>query len=212
MLRVLILLILLGGMGWALVGFTDPAVYPADNGGFAHRQSTDALIASCGPEYTFPDVLKESGIVPEYGRNGVPRRVSYQTIVPIFGGFWATPAASDQTYWSRNEPGIPQPENLLLNMWRGAMVVYYDQDAKAADLKGLQRLVADRSLDILVVPWDPSRQPLPMGRTYAFATWDWSQTCHELSISALTDFRHEHPVSAAPGANGTKPPVARKVP
>ena len=84
--------------------------------------------------------------------------------------------------------------------WSGALVVYYTPAAHHADVKALTNIAATRDdLNLIIVPWDTDRPPLPAGRKIAFATWGASQTCQRLVVAALEQFRSAHPEGKAPG-------------
>jgi len=87
------------------------------------------------------------------------------------------------------------------------LVVYYTSNAHPADVKALTVIAATRAdLNVIVVPWDMDREPLPSGRKIAFATWGASQTCQRLVVSALDQFRAAHPEGQAPGYGGVIAP------
>ena len=98
-------------------------------------------------------------------------------------------------------------------MWSGALVVYYTPTAHPADVKALTVIAATRAdLNIIVVPWDTDRGPLPSGRKIAFATWGASQTCQRLVVTALDQFRSAHPQGQAPGYGGAIAPTLTGLP
>lgn len=203
------------GLYWILTATEVRFVSHEANGALAYRQTTNALLAGCGPEYTFPNATAQSGTVPEHTRTGALNTQDYlradHTIIPIYGHFWNAPAPTGQTFWKMNETNPPRPENLLANQWRGQMVAYYTVAVPAVDVRALRRLTITRpDLGLLVAPWNPTRGPMPLNRNIAFATWDHSQTCMRLSIPALEDFRRHHPATQAPGYHGAPPPAARR--
>lgn len=197
---------ILGGW-WVLTSTEVKYIEVGPRGEHGIRQTTNALVGGCGRMYTFPGATAKSGTVPTHNSSGIPNRQDYPTIVPMFGRFWNDPAPADQTFWSRDEADIPEPENLLRNQWDGQMVVYYTTDVTEDDLDRLTNLLlTEPELDMLVVPWPNERGPLPAHRNFAFVTWNHSQTCHRLELSALHDFRRFYPPDTAPGNDGTPPP------
>lgn len=210
------LTVLFLGVWWVLTATGVKQVTITSTGALAHKQTTNALIGGCGPMFTYPHRVadKESGIVPRRDTMLVSNRQRYRTIVPMFGRFWNDPARTDQRLWQRNEPHIPVAENLLGNMWTGTMVIYYTAAVPAADLKTLSDIVTlHPELDIIVAPWEQQvRGPMPQNRQIAFATWNASQSCHQLVAPAVYDFRKAYPASAAPGFHGRKPPILQTKP
>lgn len=194
---------------WVLLGSAVQDV-TVEEGMLAHKQSNDALIGGCGRIYRFPDATAESGIVPRTNTAGEPNRIGYRTIVPIRGPFWS--GGVGKRTWTRDAARPPGAERLMRNMWDGDMVVYYNDDVTSDDVATLLALSRTRpALRLFVAPWDAQlRGPLPKGRTLAFATWNTSQSCHTLAVTALYDFREAAPVTDAPGADGTNPPVLRR--
>lgn len=195
---------------WLLLGSAVKDV-TVEEGMLATKQSNDALIGGCGRIYRFPDATTGSGIVPRTNTAGEPNRVGYRTIVPIRGQFWS--AGVGKRTWTRDAARPPGSERLMRNMWDGDMVVYYNDEVTGDDVASLVALSQKRrDLRLFVAPWDAQlRGPLPKGRNLAFATWNTSQSCHTLAVTALYDFRKEAPASGAPGADGTNPPVLIRV-
>jgi hypothetical protein len=196
---------------WVLSATEVKDIDETDFGYYAHKQSTNALVGGCGPMYSAPlsQALDTSGTVPDKDRAGIPNRVTYPNVVPMFGEFWDVPAPEDQALWSFDEPNAPKPENLLRNMWDGTMVAYYTEAVSEEEIELFHSILdLHPEMDLKVIPWDSSvRGPLPENRDVAFATWNASQSCHRLIAPALYDFREAHPASDAPGHNGTEPPV-----
>lgn len=189
-------------------GTTPSRTRQVGNGITAVRQSTDSLLGGCGPVYEKATTPGTAGIIPSVKADGTtPNVPDFGTIVPMTGSFWAPPADPDIRMYTPKSPTIPRPAQLLHNMWNGALVVYYAPDASAADVTALSVGVAARAdLNVIVVPWDLTRGPLPSGRQIAFASWGASQTCQHLVVVALNQFRVAHPKAQAPGFGGVRPP------
>lgn len=201
---------------WVLTGTDVREVTREPNGALAHKQSTNALVGGCGPLYTYPSdvVTSSSGTVAATDRMGKPNWQQYQTTVPIFGRFWNAHPKEGQRFWETGDKYAPYSEQLLREQWDGALVVYYTDDVSATEVKTLRDILRLRpDLDIYVVPWEERvRGLLPRGREIAFATWNATQTCHQLVAPALYDFRNAYPSTAAPGAKGKKPKVLSTTP
>jgi hypothetical protein len=103
-----------------------------------------------------------AGVIASVKADGVtPNIPRYQTIVPMTGSFWSPPA--EPGMYTPTSGTIPRPTQLLHNMWSGALVVYYTTAADAADVRTLAGVAATRAdLNIIVVPWDSTRGPLPV--------------------------------------------------
>ena len=198
---------------WIVLIATAPQQVVREEGGIlATQQSNDALIGGCGPLYSFPDATADSGTVPATTASGVSNRLGYPTTVPMRGQFWDEPVKD--RFWEPDEADKPVAEQMLRNLWDGDMVAYYTHLVPAEDVKTLVNLSRARpELRLFVVPWEQRlRGSLPRGRALALATWNSSQTCHALSVPAVIDFRDAAPATAAPGADGTRPPVLRRTP
>lgn len=206
----------IGGLGWFLNATEVRKVVPTTFGALEYLQSNNALIAGCGPVFKFPDAVAGSGIVPRRNSLGITNRQAYPTTVPMMGKFWDEPltAAKGGRFVERDAKNKPVAENLLRNMWDGAMVIYYDAAVPEAAVEDLRVLAkADTGLDVYVAPWEAtSTASLPQGRDVAFVAWGATQTCHTYLAPALYDFREAAPADTAPGYAGENPPVLEEDP
>ena len=201
----------ISGLVVASSGFTDKQTESLSGGGVSTRQTTEALLAGCGRQFTLNTSVRTNGIVPKVRPDGALYSQVYPTIVPMFGRFWNDPVdTSVQRFWTTNAPNRPVPEQALMNMWRGQMTVWYTPTVKPDDLAVLKRLTTSRpALNMIVAPWKPSLGPLPSNRNFAFSVWGSSQTCARFTIDSLVAFRAAHPSTAAPGSTGQTPPILR---
>ena len=207
--RVLIVGAVTGGLFATAVGTSQPRTRDEGLGLTSIRQSTDSLHGGCGRVFERRTTADAVGVIASVKADGVTANVpSYRTIVPMAGPFWSPPAEPGIRMYARDSPTIPRPARLLHNMWSGALVVYYTSAAHPADVRALTLIAATRDdLDIIVVPWDTTRGPLPSGRKIAFATWGASQTCQRLVVPALDQFRIAYPQDQAPGYGGAIAPT-----
>jgi Protein of unknown function (DUF3105) len=205
--RCLVALAVAGGLFAAVVGTAQPRTRQEGSDLTSWRQSTDALRGGCGRVFERKATPGVAGVIASVKADGSPNVPDFRTIVPMTGPFWSPPAAPDVRMYTPSSPSIPEPARLLHNMWSGALVVYYTPTAQTADVRALTLIAATRAdLNIIVVPWDTERGPLPSERRIAFATWGASQTCQRLVVSALDQFRSAHPQSRAPGYGGVVAP------
>jgi hypothetical protein len=207
--RCLVAVAVTSGLFAAAVGTGQPRIRDGGPGNISIRQSTDALLGGCGRVFERRTPPGTAGVIASVKADGVtPNIPRYQTIVPMTGSFWSPPA--EPGMYTPTSGTIPRPTQLLHNMWSGALDVYYTTAADAADVRTLAGVAATRAdLNIIVVPWDSTRGPLPSGRKIALATWGASQTCQRLVVVALDQFRSAHPQGQAPGYGGAIAPTLR---
>ncbi len=79
----------------------------------------------------------------------------------------------------------PHPERAIGNLNHGYVIVWYDNDLPAAQVKALQSASSQNSRT-LIVPW--TRSIFPDGQHLVFTAWDRTQRCKTLSTAALTSF------------------------
>ena len=207
--RGLVVVAVTGGLFAAAAGTVQPRTRNEGSGIISVRQSTDSLLGGCGRVFEKRASPRVNGVIASVKADGVtPNIPQYGTIVPMSGSFWSPPAPAGVRVYTLSSPTIPQPTQLLHNMWSGALVVYYTTTAEPDEVSTLSVLAATRSdLNMIVVPWDATRGKLPSGRRIAFATWGASQTCQRLEVVALEQFRTAHPQGKAPGHGGAIAPT-----
>jgi len=79
----------------------------------------------------------------------------------------------------------PHPERALGNLAHGYVIVWYDNDLPAAQVKLLQAASSQNSRT-LIVPW--TRSVFPNGQHVVFTAWDRTQRCKTVSAAVLTSF------------------------
>ena len=79
----------------------------------------------------------------------------------------------------------PHPERAIGNLNHGYVIVWYDNDLPAAQVKLLQTASGDNART-LIVPW--TRSIFPDGKHVVFTAWDRTQRCTTVSATALTSF------------------------
>jgi hypothetical protein len=112
----------------------------------------------------------------------------------------------------------PHPERAIGNLNHGYVIVWYDNDLPAAQVKLLQTASADNART-LIVPW--TRSIFPDGRHVVFTAWDRTQRCTTVSATALTAFAGAYGDDAtgsgwasptAPTPNGAASPTPSPAP
>lgn len=93
----------------------------------------------------------------------------------------------------------PHPERAVGNLNHGYIVVWYDSQLPAKDVKALQAASNTRTL---TVPW--TRSVFPDGRHVVFTAWDRTQRCTSASATALGEFATAHRDDAS-GKNWASP-------
>jgi cell division septation protein DedD len=79
----------------------------------------------------------------------------------------------------------PHPERAIGNLDHGYVIVWYDNDLPAAQVKLLQSASSQNSRT-LIVPW--TRSIFPNGQHVVFTAWDRTQRCKTVAAAALTSF------------------------
>jgi hypothetical protein len=79
----------------------------------------------------------------------------------------------------------PHPERAIGNLDHGYIIVWYDNDLPAAQVKLLQA-ASSQNTRTLIVPW--TRSIFPNGQHVVFTAWDRTQRCKTVSGAVLTSF------------------------
>ena len=175
------------------------------DGALATYQTQAALLAQCGPTYTYqPRNKLQSMVMDGVGRVVAPNRT---TIVPILGPMDTEAAAIEPRFATAKETQPGERGKYLRAMWDGLMVVYYTPEARKSELDALRTMSQRDDLDMVVRAWVEHAQALPGGRNFAFAVWGSSQSCHRFSAKALENFRTANRQDEAPGPSTGKAPL-----
>lgn len=154
-----------------------------------HRQSTDALIAYCGPAYQYTGTRLGQPL-PTSAKGTQPRRAAYDTLVPFYGDYTPQTTAPSTRFYPATAKDVPTAETLVGHLHTGGTVAWYTRDADPTDVTTLQRLSLNPELDLIVVPWEPmQRGTLPANRKIGYAVLGASQTCQRTSGAAIADLR-----------------------
>ena len=114
----------------------------------------------------------------------------YNSTPPTSGPHYGTPA--DPGFY----PNPLEPEQLVHNLEHGQIVIWYDPEAPASAVEGIQALVEDANQraqrsgfvePLLAAPFEG----LGSGFGYALTGWRNLQSCESYSRAAIDDFRAE---------------------
>ncbi|MBA2367351.1 MAG: DUF3105 domain-containing protein [Actinobacteria bacterium] len=114
----------------------------------------------------------------------------YNSTPPTSGPHYGTPA--DPGFY----PNPLEPEQLLHNLEHGQLVIWYDPQASASAVEGIQALVEDANSraqragfvePLLAAPFEG----LDSGFDYSLSGWRNLQSCESYSRTAIDDFRTE---------------------
>ena len=161
--------------------------------GTLQRPSVRALAAGCSSIEFVTDPTSKVGTVDYAGE------LPYAPTIPVSGWFSSV----------RADPSDPDatPEQVLHGMWFGDRVLWVAPDAPASTVTSLETFVAEHP------QWNATVRTWPEGRvralkegTFAIASWGAVQTCANPDPQVISDLFAV--AGAAPGADGTPPPVA----
>lgn len=114
----------------------------------------------------------------------------YNSTPPTSGPHYGTPA--DPGFY----PNPLEPEQLVHNLEHGQLVIWYDPQASASAVEGIQALVEDANSraqragfvePLLAAPFEG----LDSGFDYSLSGWRNLQSCESYSRTAIDDFRTE---------------------
>ncbi|CAN5577352.1 hypothetical protein BH20ACT21_BH20ACT21_21140 [soil metagenome] len=114
----------------------------------------------------------------------------YNSTPPTSGPHYGTPA--DPGFY----PNPLEPEQLVHNLEHGQLVIWYDPQASASAVEGIQALVEDANSraqragfvePLLAAPFEG----LDSGFDYSLSGWRNLQSCESYSRAAIDDFRAE---------------------
>lgn len=185
------------------------APYQSTFGSTVYPASTIAIVAGCGDTFTFPNIdSRNFGEFPPgfFGTEANPksRSIPYApNIVPTWGYFRGNIDISPNFYTLRS-PKIPTREELLNLEYQGKIILWY-QPTITPEAVEILRKFAEKEPDYYVVPWE-QKSALPLGRSYATASWGISQSCEAISGDVLQQFKSFVVENRIPRPE--KPPIA----
>jgi hypothetical protein len=166
-----------------------------------------AADAGCSPEVTKASTASQVHVGP--GTN-TPNEtfVKYETVPPMFGPHFVTPAPFGTTFYTTRDR--PKVETLVHNLEHGYTVVWYDSTItgdQLDQLKGLsERIPAAGTPKFIVSAWDTAHGTFPAGKHVAFSHWGqksgYMQLCAKVSGEAVQTFVDRHPYVDSPEPNG----------
>jgi hypothetical protein len=152
------------------VGYVRPAIKAAKDAGCTgvrnDRQMTTSVIKQ-GSTVDYATLVAKAG--QELPPTSGPRDAD---LLPDSPAFIARTAA-------------PHPERAVGNLDHGYVIVWYDNDLSAAQVKALQTASTQNDRTI-IVPW--TRSIFPNDQHLVFTAWDRTQRCKTFSAAALTSF------------------------
>jgi Protein of unknown function (DUF3105) len=151
--------------------------------GYVRPASTAAKAAGCtGVRNDRPMATSvvESGTTVDYAALTAK---AGQTVPPTSGPRDGNLLPDSPAFIARS--AAPHPERAVGNLDHGYVVVWYDNDLPAAQVKALQA-ASSQNTRTLMVPW--TRSIFPDGRHVVLTAWNRTQRCTKASAAVISSF------------------------
>lgn len=195
-----ILAIVMGGMIWTVIGADPNRARSGQFESLEHPASIGAVLSQCGDIFTFDPpshhygvhdsdemIEKLGGQVPE---QDIP---VHPMIVPVYGYMTEEVHLTETMY---NFANAPTRSEVLRALYDGKIVLWYSPaltDVEKGTLSTYLNTSPHRDR-LVAIEWVD--EELPLGRHYAFSTWNVSQSCLRWDSNVLDEFIEfvdEHP-------------------
>ena len=193
-------------VGWTIWGVDPARPTTGQYQSVEYPASVEAVLSQCGNTFTFdPDsehygVFDPDEIIANAGLESTSVEVpDHPMIVPVYG--YMTEWDEGKSLLDKNsytDDDIPARSRILRSMWDGNVVIWHSVGISDEE-KARIAMVTRSTPNVVSVEWIGGE--LPLGRKFAFSTWNVSQSCerwdNEVFEQFLT-FVEENPRFAAP--------------
>jgi hypothetical protein len=163
-----------------------------ENSSIVLPTSANGILSQCGDYFTFNPETSYYGVVPsEYDRDTIP--VPPMT-VPVYGFMEAK--AFDVEKASKLKQGENPYKIAAINraMWDGHTFIWIEKTVPAETYNYIKSYAAEwnKTHENKVIPltWTAEKS-LPQKRTFAFSSWNTSQSCRSFSESAFEEYMEQ---------------------
>lgn len=146
------------------------------------------VLHSCGDIFLFYPERKNYGIVPDsvlYSESGIIPTVP--TKIPSYGYMSPKPYSPDKRIYNPGDKNLPSSIQMMRGMWEGYYFAWYDPEKASPSQINYLKQLTNKYLKLVVLPWTDDEN-LPMGRAFAFATWNVSQSCQSIEEGTVESF------------------------
>ena len=153
-------------------------------------QTPVALAQKCGPIFAIQNI---EGLIQKTPPNYTEEPPSPPGLIPTHGYINNTSLTTEEiTYYPPETPYIPET-TILTTMWNNDIVViWYDPEKITPEEQNLLIRLGEENIgDLLILPWMgyENSNSLPQGRSIAYASIGYTQSCEGANINVLNDFR-----------------------
>lgn len=187
-----ILAIVMGGMVWTVVGADPNRVTTGQFESNEHPTSIGAVLNQCGDIFTFDPpshhygVYNSDEVIEQLGEQVPEKELPlHPMIVPVYGYMTEEARLTETMYSFAN---APDRSEVLRALYDGQIVLWYSPALTDAEKGALSTYLNTSPHRDRLVAIEWVDEALPLGRQYAFSTWNVSQSCLRWDSTVLDDF------------------------
>lgn len=171
-------------------------------GSTVNMPNTPAIMSGCGSIYQFAPTVEfgtfSNDDVTPTGKNKDRVRVpTAPMLVPAYGYMSEDGIPTHRNFYATDDEDLPTLPETLRSMRDGRVVLWYQPDTvRAGGLENIQAWMEDNP-NVVAIPWLPSTlgimenlqgHSMPMGRSYAFSTWNVTHSCDVFNVEAADGY------------------------
>lgn len=181
-----------------------------ENSSIVIPTNSTGILSQCGDYFTFNPSSDYYGVVPdEYKKDSIPVP---KMITPVFGFMVDVPFDTDKAMKVKRGENPYQTGAINRALWEGHTFIWVNKTVEQETYNFVKSYSetwnSTHSNKVIPLTWTDSKRGLPMGRDFAFSSWNISQSCMSFSEEAFEEFMAQSIESNA-GRDVEEPPMAK---
>lgn len=150
--------------------------------------NSTGILSQCGDYFTFDGKKEFHGVIPDEYDKDIP---VHQMIVPVYGYMLQSPFSVDDALKMEQGKNPYAIEEINRALWEGHSFIWVGPNVPAETYNFIQSYANEynktHDKKVITLTWN-GKKNLPMGRDFAFSSWNISQSCMSFSEDAFEEF------------------------
>jgi hypothetical protein len=160
--------------------------------------SSKGILSQCGDYFTFNPDSNKYGVIPNDYDGSIPL---HKMTIPVYGYITSKPFDVDKANKLKQGENPYTPDEIHRALWNGDTFIWVSKSLPSTSYDFVKSYVTEwnkaHEKKLIVLTWPgkniawKGKEDIPLGRQFAFSSWNISQSCLSFSEDAFEEFMQQ---------------------